>query len=411
MEIIFMNENYDLIISGAGLVGASLALALQNAPFKIAVLETHLPETLSPHTLTRPLSLSYGSQKILETLGIWQELSDHAQVITQVHVSEEKRLGALHFRAKEENVPALGYVVPANLLQKILYQRAAQISPVQFISMQKIIDVQQQEQGVSIKLQTIQGEKKLKTELLVVAEGTHSTTRELLGMQIQEQTNDWLALTATIEISQNHQSIAYERFIQQGVVAVLPLKNVYHCRVVWVLPQSFAQTTLDWSERQFIEFFQKTLPDCLGSWRILDRSRPFPLPKLKAKEQIRAGVVLLGNSAHTLYPLAAQGFNLGLRDAAALAELLINARQQQHNLGDKQVLQSYLDWRMNDQRWIRGLTNGASQLFDLQIPGLGLLRGIGLLAADLTPLLKHKLAKRLMGLSGKLPKLARGVAI
>jgi 2-octaprenyl-6-methoxyphenol hydroxylase len=396
-----MTEDYDLVISGAGLVGTSLAAALQNSGFRIAILETHLPETSPVSIDSRPLSLCYASQKILETLGLWQEISSFAQAILQVHVSEQHRLGALHFRASEENVPALGYVVPMDLLQKTLYQRCAQIPSVKFISLQKLMDVQYSDNGLSIKIQTMQGERNLKSPLLVIAEGTHSSTRELLGIKVKENGDDWCALTACVETSQAHQGIAYERFIPQGVLAVLPLKNPQHCRAVWAMPKAISQTLTNYSDIQLAELWQRSLPNRLGDWRILERSHSFPLQTLRAEEQIRQSVVLLGNAAHTLYPLAAQGFNLGLRDACALAELLLKAQSQQQSVGDKILLQSYLNQRLSDQRWIAGLTYGVSQLFDLQIPGLGMLRGLGLLAADLTPFVKHRLAKRLMGISGR----------
>lgn len=396
-------DDYDIIISGAGLVGTSLAVALQNTPLRIAILETHLPEMVQHNLETRPLSLNYGSQKILETLGVWREISSEAQPILRVHVSEQQRFGSLNFRADEENVPALGYVAPANLLQTKLYQRAAQIPTVKFIPLQKLVELEYQENHLNLKIQTMQGQKNLKTGLLVIAEGSHSSTRELIGIKVKVHNNNWLGLTALLELSQSHHGIAYERFTHQGVLAILPLKNPRRCRVVWIFPAG-TEASLD-------AFLRHGIQERLGTFQILEQGRPFPLQSLMAEEQFRHNIVLLGNAAHTLYPLAAQGFNLGLRDTATLAEVLVDARRQGRHLGSIDILQSYLNWRASDQSWISRLTYGASQLFDLQIPGLGLLRGMGLLATDLTPFLKHRLAKRLMGISGKLPKLARGVIL
>lgn len=406
-----MDENYDIVISGAGLVGTGLAAALRNTPFRIAILETHLPEIAQTNPETRPLSLNYGSQKILETLGVWKDISAEAQPIARVHVSEQQRLGALNFRASEENVPALGWVIPADILQRQLYQHAAQMPSVKFISLQKLMEIQQHKTGLSLKLQTMQGEKNLTSELLVIAEGSHSTSRELLGITVKEENNDWWGLTALIELSQEHQGVAYERFTHQGPLAFLPLKNQRRGRVVWILPKNPAQSLAAESDVQLAGLLQQAMHERLGNCRILERSRVFPLQTLTANEQIRRNIVLLGNAAHTLYPLAAQGFNLGLRDSAALAEVLVEARRQTRHLGDLAVLQSYLNWRISDQRWITRFTYGAGQLFDLHIPGLGALRGMGLLAAELTPFLKHRLAKRLMGISGRLPKLALGVVL
>jgi 2-octaprenyl-6-methoxyphenol hydroxylase len=405
-----MNGPYDIIIMGAGLVGTSLAAALKNTHFRIAILETHLPELIAGGGDARPLSLAYGSHKILDTLGLWSELGKSAEPIQAVHVSEKNRFGALHFRATEEKVPALGYVVSFDRLQDLLYQQAAQSDAVTFIPIQKLMRVQYISGKTKVSAATIHGEKTFEAELLVAADGAHSPTRELLGIAAQEQLGG-MALTLSVELTRPHQSIAYERFTEQGVIAVLPLKNSLRCRVVWTIGRDFAETVAQWSDVELAQYLQAAMHDRLGEWKILERGRVFPLEMVLAREQIRPGAVLLGNSAHTIYPLAAQGFNLGLRDVAALAETLIEARKNYQALGDETVLKQYLNWRMQDQRWISGLTDGASQFFDLQIPGLGALRGAGLFAADLFPPVKHRLAKRLLGLSGKLPKLARGVAL
>ncbi len=404
-------KGYDIIIMGAGLVGASLVAALRNANFRVAVLETHLPEQPGSGADNRPLSLAYGSQKILDSLAIWPELSPLAEPILTVHVSEEKRFGALHFRAVEEGVPALGYVVPFDRLQNLLYQRAAQNEHVKFIPIQKLINVQNFSDSVSVTVETMNGEKTFETQLLVAADGAHSPTRKLLGIDVQEKSGDDVALTLGVELNRPHHSTAYERFTKHGVIAVLPLKNPQRCRVVWTLTRTMAGEVSLWSDEQLAKYLITAMHNRLGDWHILERSRAFPLERVIAREQIRRGVVLLGNAAHTIYPLAAQGFNLGLRDVAALAETLIEARQNQQSLGDLQVLKKYLDWRGKDQRWISDLTDCVGSFFDLQIPGLGLLRGAGLFAADLIPPLKHRLAKSLLGLSGRLPKLARGIPL
>lgn len=400
----------DIIIVGAGLVGTSLIAVLKNAPFRITVLETHIPVQESPDPDLRPLSLTYSSQRILDTLGIWPELSQTAELIQTVHVSEENRLGVLRFRAAEEKVLALGYVVAFDALQNCLYQRAAETETVKFITIQKLSGIDYQNGKVLVTVQTAQGEKILPAELLVAADGTFSPTRKLLGIGVSEESHDDIALTMTMELMQPHAHTAYERFTAKGVIAILPLKNPLRCRIVWVTSRSFAGEVSQWPDQQLAKYLSAALHDRLGEWRVLERGKSFPLQTVIAKEQIRKGVVLLGNAAHTIYPLAAQGFNLGLRDAVTLAEILIDAKNG-HNIGDERILRSYLDWRSADQRWITSLTTGMGQLFDLRLPGLGTLRGAGLLATDLFPPLKHRLAKRFLGLAGKCPKLIRGISL
>jgi 2-octaprenyl-6-methoxyphenol hydroxylase len=407
-----MDADFDIVINGAGLVATSLIAALSHSRLRIAVLETHLPEQINYSSENPPLSLTYSSQKILDTMGVWSDLAASATPITTVHISEQQSWGILRFRATEENVPALGYVTSLTQVQQLLYQRAAQNPQVKFIRIQQLNKIDHYSQGKrAITVQTLDGEKTFITQLLVAADGTRSPTRALLEIHTVEKSHDDVALPLTVEFTQGHQNTAYERFTKHGVIAILPLPHPQRCQVVWTLSAEFAAHVSTWPDQQLTEHCQAAMHGRLGEWRLLSRGRTIPLSTVIAEEQTRPGAVLLGNAAHTIYPLAAQGFNLGLRDAAALAEILINAAANHLSLGNAQVLQSYLDWRTSDQHQISSLTSGVSQLFALQIPGLSCLRATGMLAADLFPPLKHRLARRLMGLAGKSSNLARGISL
>lgn len=408
-----MNKNFDIVIVGAGLVGSSVAIALQSLHRRIAILETHLPASVFNAAVndTRPLALSYGSQIILQTLNVWPALQSLTTDIQTVHVSEQNRFGSLYFRASEEKVPALGYVVPAGDLHRSLYQEAARQPGVEFISIQKINQIQYQPSSMTVHYETIQGKMTLQTPLLICADGTESTTRRLLNIAVKENSVKEKAITALLEVSEGHQQIAYERFTKQGILALLPLKNSRQSRLVWTMNLDLAEESMQWSDLQLSRAIEKNFNDRLGEVKIIERGKQYPLQLLFAEEQIRSGMVLIGNAAHTLYPLAAQGFNLGLRDAATLAEILTDGQSQGQALGDIKVLEKYLQWRLDDQRWISDLTSDVNQLFALQFPFLGTIRGLGLLATDLLPSFKHRLAKRLMGLSGRLPKLAMGIPL
>lgn len=407
-----MDTAFDIVIVGTGLVGTSLVVALQAQGWRIAVLETHVPvAAMAIQVESRPLFLAYGSQKILETMGIWRHLAAQAEAIQAVHVSQQNQFGVLRFRASEEHLPALGYVVPFDLLQQYMLQQAAQCAAVKFIAIQKILQVENQTDQVQVTVQTIDGEKILQTELLIAADGAHSPTRELLHIPTVEKASDEVALTVELELTEPHQHTAYQRFTEQGTIAILPLKNLQRCRLVWTLSRRLADQISQWPDSQLADYLQTALQGRLGNWRVLARGNVYPLETVLAQQQIRRGVILLGNAAHTIYPLAAQGFNLGLRDLAVLAEILVEARVNQQRLGDERVLTAYVEWRKADQRWITGLTSAISQLFDCHVPGLSAFRAAGLLITDLVLPLKHRLAKRLLGLAGKLPKLARGISL
>jgi 2-octaprenyl-6-methoxyphenol hydroxylase len=407
-----MDEHDDIVMIGAGLVGAGFLAALRNSDFRITVLETHVPGLTEGAADSRPLSLTCSSQRILDTLGLWTALADSAAPMMTVHVSEQSRFGVLRFSAAEAGVPALGYVVSSDSLQTALYEQAAQNPRVRFVPIQQLTGIEHRpENHHQVSAQTINGEKIFTAELIVAADGAHSTTRELAGIKAREQASGEFALTLELELSQPHQQTAYERFTREGVIALLPLRDPHRCRAVWILTGDTLAQVQAASDAQLAQSLRAAMNERLGDWRIVSRGKAFPLETVMAQEQIRPGLALLGNAAHTLYPLAAQGFNLGLRDAATLAQVLVDARQNHQAIGDESVLQRYVDWRLSDQRWISGLTSGVSQLFGCHLPGLGLLRGAGLLAADLLPPLKRRLAQRLMGLAGKAPKLARGIPL
>lgn len=398
----------DLIIIGAGLVGTSLAVSMQNQGLQMKILEHHLPEaTLTLQKDMRPITLSYASYQILQTLGVWEELAAESCPISTVQVSDQGALGTLRFRASELRVPALGYVVPFYKLQHVFYQRAASQKNVEIIPITKILAIHCG--GVaSVNFLTVEGEKDLQTNLLVAADGTQSTARRLLNIPIEEKNENEVALIASMELEKPHNQTAYERFTPQGTLAILPLFNQSQCRLVWSLSKQLAEKVSEWSDEEFQSKVQKIFKNRLGEIKSIKRGKQFPLQLLIAKEQIRPGFVLLGNAAHTLYPIAAQGFNLGLRDVAALSELVVSAYQKHKLLEEINLLQEYIKWRKEDQDRIIGLTRNISQWFGLQLPLANRVRGLGLLATELLPPIKNQLAKRLLGLAGRLPKLVRG---
>ena len=397
-----------LIIIGAGLVGTSLAVSMQNQGLKIKILEHYLPEaTLALQKDMRPITLSYASYQILQTLGVWEDLAVESCPISTVQVSDQGALGTLRFRSSELGVPALGYVVPFYKLQHVLYQRAASQKNVEIIPITKILAIHCG--GVaSVNCLAVEGEKDLQTNLLVAADGTQSTARRLLNIPTEEKNENEVALIASMELAKPHNQTAYERFTPQGTLAILPLFNQSQCYLVWSLSKQLADKVSEWSDEEFQSKVQKIFKNRLGEIKSLKRGKQFPLKLLIAKEQIRPGFVLLGNAAHTLYPIAAQGFNLGLRDVAALSELVVSAYQKHKLLGEINLLQEYIKWRKEDQDRIIGLTRNISQWFGLQLPLANRVRGLGLLATELLPPIKNQLAKRLLGLAGRLPKLVRG---
>ncbi len=411
-----MHKDYDVVVVGAGLIGSSFVVAMQQQGLKIAVLEKHLPDIVTQTDQdalkdTRPISLSYGSHVILKTLSIWPALAADACAIEAVEVSEQGALGAIHFTAKEQDVDALGYVVPYGQLHRALYQAMAAQADVDVISINDLSAITINEEGGTLSVSTAAGEQEFHTRLLVGCDGTHSRVRELLAVQVDHKDAKEVAMTATLSFAHQHEQQAFERFTEKGTLAILPLPNKKQCGLVWTMSNAMHKQVEQWDEQALQAFIADVFIGKISAIAAIKKGVVYPLKTSIAKKQILPGVVLLGNSAHTLYPLAAQGFNLGLRDVAALCEVLSDAEKKQQTLGRISVLQTYLQWREQDQKRITHLTNGIITLFDARLPFAKKARGLGMLMTDLLSPIKKRLARRTMGIAGRLPKLARGIRL
>ncbi len=394
------SQKTNIVIAGAGLIGLSFALSMKNVGSSIQILENHLPEILTrSENDTRPISLSYGSYRILNALGIWSELENVACPILAVHVSEQGRFGILHFSAEEEKVPVLGYVVPFAKLFKALYHAVSATSEINIVSIQSIEKIHCDLNGAKIEIKTVHGKSDITADLLVAADGTQSSCRDLLGISYREEDNGDVAHIYQLELSDNHDHTAYERFTKMGVLAVLPLYEKNKAQLVWTMT---AQNVKKCERNKILEFLQNAFEGRLsivGAKKITE----FPLKTVMAEKQIAPSAVLLGNAAHTIYPVAAQGFNLGLQDVAVLSDVLMEAKK---NIGDIKILEKYAALTVKHQQAIFNITHQLSGLFEL--PFIGSVRGLGLLSTDIIYPLKNKLAKRTMGIAGKMPRLLRG---
>ncbi|OGT48474.1 MAG: hypothetical protein A3E82_03995 [Gammaproteobacteria bacterium RIFCSPHIGHO2_12_FULL_38_11] len=391
-----MTEN-KIIIAGAGLVGTSLALSLKRTELTIQILENHLPEIITQsHHNTRPISLSYGSVRTLKAIGVWDELEKFACPILSVHVSEKGKFGFTTFSATEQKVPALGYVVPFSQLQSALYHQTAAQKNITFTAIESIEKIKCQANGAIIYFHSASGKAEIKADLFIAADGTHSTCRNLLGIAHSEKNEGDIAQIYQLQLSENHNHTAYERFTKLGVLAVLPLFEKNKMQLVWTITPTVAKKIADWSDDTVLKFLQDSFEGRLDIMAA-QKSAQFPLKITLAEKQVTESAVLLGNSAHTIYPVAAQGFNLGLRDVTILTDTIIEALKNKKNINDLSVLKKYEERAKKNQEAIFFITNKLTPLFDL--PLIGGLRGLGLLSIDLINPLKNKLAKRTMGVA------------
>lgn len=402
-------HKFDLLVVGAGLVGSSFVLALQQQGLRIALLDQQWVDPSAQGG--RPISLAAGSVAIFRTLGVWEALAAHATPITQVDVSEQGVLGAVHFRAADYAVEALGYVVPFQMLAASLQHAARQQAGVESFQVAELLGLGEDEHGRWLAWSSPDGaQHRAQGALVVGADGAASRVRDLLAIDVQREQAAKVAVYGSLRLAQPQPGVALERFAQHEVLAVLPAA-LHSSGFVVTLPTDQWETRRAWSAAAWQQYCQQALGFRYGAVEEVRVLGSMPLATVIAQQSVQPGAVLLGNAAHTLYPLAAQGFNLGLRDAAALAEVLVAARQRGQALGALAVLQRYQRWRAEDQARVMRLTDSLARGFGWQVPGLRQVRGLALLAMDLVTPLKRRVARLAMGMTGQLPRLMRGLRL
>ncbi|WP_284451079.1 2-octaprenyl-6-methoxyphenyl hydroxylase [Methylophaga thalassica] len=395
---------FDVLIVGGGMAGASLAIALKNSQLKIGLIEAKSLETDSqPSYDDRGIALSYGSQRIFDTMGIWSHIAQHASPIHHIHVSERGRFGVTRLSAEQEQVPALGQVITARHLGHSLNRQLLKLSNLTLFCPATVTSVLTETDKVKV---TLGDGAVLETKLIVAADGRDSTIRHCLKLGAWEQDYNQVAVTANISTDKPHQGWAYERFTASGPMALLPMTDK-RSSLVWTVKSGEQEALLAMSEQAFLKQLQSEFGYRAGRFTRVGQRNSHPLILMQADMPVQPRIVFIGNAAHSLHPIAGQGFNLGLRDVAVLAEHLFNAE----DCGDAKLLKNYQEQRQKDQNQVVKSTDQLVKLFSNNIPVLGHLRGAGLTLVDAMPVMKHWLATKSMGLAQAQPKLARGVPL
>ena len=389
-----------IAIIGGGLVGASLALALQAGAkargWSIVLIEPFAPgDTCQPSDDARSTALSYGTQQIYQRLGIWSQVTVRAEPILHIHVSDRGRFAAARLSAEEEGVPALGYVAENAWLGHCLWQAldpevVTWRCPAEVVAMQAI-EIAEGRGGYRL---TLNDETLLDCDLAVLADGGRSSLREQLGIRVKNTAYQQSALIANISISKPHGGLAFERFTDEGPVALLPLSD-NRSALIWTRPGDDAQRLLALDDHSFLAELQSLFGYRLGALRQVGARHVYPLSLVEAQEQVRANLVVLGNAAHSLHPIAGQGYNLALRDTEALAEALLAGPDVP---GDFATLQQYLARQQLDQSLTVGFSDRVTRLFSNAEPLLATGRNLGLLGLDLLPPAKRWFARQAMGI-------------
>jgi len=430
-------HHFDIVIVGGGMVGVSMLRALANTRFRIAFVEA-----VSYHGDSQPsfddriIALSQSSRRIFENLALWQEIARHCCPIRHIHVSDKGRFGATRLHAADYGLDALGYVVTAKQLGAVLIKDLAQQRNLQIFQPAQVVGLEAHSDGYRLQVDigkadaddasTVPSRRRKKTasathktpsdhggdghdsasasatmtlscSLLIAADGVNSTLRELCKIPLTQHSYHQNAIVANVKCELDHQFTAYERFTREGPLALLPMQEKT-MGIVWTHRKDSVQQGLALSDSEFCRQLQAAFGRRLGQLHSVGKRIQFPLQLSYPNSPVTRRMVLLGNAAHTLHPVAGQGFNLGMRDVAALAQLLEQAATESVDPGDHDLLRRYQQWRQPDHKTTIRFTHGLVTGFSNALAPISVARGLGLVLTDIITPLKSYLATNSMGL-------------
>ncbi|HWW22007.1 MAG TPA: 2-octaprenyl-6-methoxyphenyl hydroxylase [Steroidobacteraceae bacterium] len=401
-------DRYDVAIVGGGMVGASLALALAGTQRRVLLIEAVAADSSQqPSFDDRTTALGNGARRILQTLGVWADIEPRATPITQIHVSDAGRFGFARLRASEHELHAFGCTVSNRHIGAALWRALQNQQRIEIRSPARVGQVSLDSESASLTVQAASGTAStVQARLVVAADGAHSMVKQAAGIASDNVSYDQLAVVANVRTDRRACGIAYERFTDSGPLAVLPLYDGAYT-VVWTLGPQIAEAMRQCGADEFCRELQNGFGWRAGRFMQVGQRGSYPLALVTAQASVGKRVALIGNAAQALHPVAAQGFNLGLRDAAVLAELIVSAEDP----GADSVLAQFAARRSADRAGMIAFTDRLVKLFSSRRPGAAALRDLGLLLFDINPIAKQALSRISWGFGGALPRLSRGLPL
>ncbi|MFV5484316.1 FAD-dependent monooxygenase [Acinetobacter baumannii] len=396
-----------VIIVGGGMVGLSLSLLLAKANIAVKLLEAvkypnYDDQNVAPYHSSfdaRNTALSRRSVQIYQKLGLWDALQQHATPILQVHITEQGSFGKARLVAEQEKVESFGQVIENAWLGRVLLTQVRQQPLIELIDGVQVTALTQDAEQVHIEAQRGDEVLKLESKLLIAADGRDSFCRQAIGVGVDVHDYDQVAIVTTVQTSKPHEHVGFERFSALGPLALLPLPGEYRRSVVWPVKKG---TEGEWlgeeNDQHFLDALQKTYGDRAGKFEKTGKRFSYPLSQVLAHKQAVGRVILMGNAAHTIHPVAGQGFNLCLRDADVLLRYLVNQLSASDDIGNPDNLLAYEQARLSDQQRVIKFCDTVVRGFSNQNPLLKLIRNTGLIAFDVIPGVKPLVANYAMGL-------------
>ena len=413
-------ERIDLAIVGAGLSGSVLALAAGEAGLRVALIDRMALKTMTEAGFDgRTTAIAYTSQRLFEAIGVWADVADLAEPILDIRISDAGHDGKpsprfLHFdhrEAAEDETDAqpMGWIVENRFLRAALLRRLGNCANVELIAPAEVVDT---ERDVNRAALTLKDGRRIETRLIASAEGRMGTMREDAGIGARSWSYNQIAIVVVAKHEQPHRGVAQEKFLPGGPFAILPMRDgpngEHRSSIVWTERADLARRLLELDAPQFQAEFARRFGNHLGDVGTIGPRWWFPLGLVHADRYVETRLVLVGDAAHGIHPIAGQGYNLGVRDIAALVEVLVDSKRLGLDIGAADTLERYAAWRRADNFTMVAATDLLNRLFSNDIKPLRLVRGLGLATVNRIPPLRRFFVRHAMGMVGELPRLIRG---
>lgn len=389
-------QHYDLVIVGGGLVGMSLAVALADTPLSILLLEQNrVAPVHANHLDLRTTGLTRSSERLFTTAGVWPSLHKHATPIERLEISELGAFGCARIDGQRHGISPIGYMLPNHALIAVLSEQIAKCKNINVKSPASLQTLRSLDQGVELRVDQDGQVHTYTTALVVGVDGANSKVRELLHFSVTQKDYGQSAIITNVLPQLPHNNTAYERFTEVGPLAVLPIQE-HHCALIWTHASEAVSDYVELNDQEFLQRLQSEFGYRLGKFIQVGKRVAFPLSLTVSESLCTDNVVLLGNAAQSVHPVAAQGLNLGLRDVKALVELL--KKYQFHSEDYSQMLSEYEQMRIADRNHVIRLTDSLTRIFAVQASPLKSLRSLGIRAVGALPVVQRALLRRNLGM-------------
>jgi 2-octaprenyl-6-methoxyphenol hydroxylase len=411
-----MADNVELLVAGGGLVGLLLAIACAGAGLDVALVDRQDPRAMQDAAFDgRSSAIAYGSRRVLEGLGVWPEIAPQAEPILEIRVADDHSPLFLHYDHRDlETGAPLGYIVENRVLRRALFARAGALPRLSLLAPIAVERADAMPGGI---VALLSDGRRLAARLVAACDGRDSPLRRAAGIHTVEWRYPQTGIVATVRHEKPHRGVAIEHFLPAGPFAILPMTDdcseATHARrgrssIVWTERDVLAPRLMKLDDAAFAAELGSRFGDFLGAVEPVGPRWAYPLALMQAERYAAPRLALVGEAAHLIHPIAGQGLNLSIRDVAALAELVVDQRRLGLDIGEDGLLRHYQRWRRFDALLLAAVTDGLNRLFSNALPPLRLVRDLGLAAVDRLRPVKRFLMRDAMGLTGELPRLAKG---